>query len=67
MDELVEKLKDLELRHLWHSTNSLHQNFYEGWMTLKSATAALKDVERFVERLKELPQYEGLHFSFRNV
>ena len=32
VDELAEKLEDVELRHLWGRTNNLHQNFYENWM-----------------------------------
>jgi hypothetical protein len=29
MDELAEKLGDVELRYLWRTANTLHQNFYE--------------------------------------
>ncbi|MGC9086910.1 MAG: PaREP1 family protein, partial [Thermoproteota archaeon] len=32
VDELAERLGEIELRHLWGRANNLHQNFYENWM-----------------------------------
>jgi uncharacterized protein (UPF0332 family) len=29
VDEVAERLGDVELRHLWGRANNLHQNFYE--------------------------------------
>jgi CCR4-NOT transcriptional regulation complex NOT5 subunit len=54
VNDLVKKLGDQELRHLWHSANCLHQNFYENWMPPESVEAALDDVKEFVERVRKL-------------
>jgi uncharacterized protein (UPF0332 family) len=54
VNDLVKKLGDPELRHLWHSANCLHQNFYENWMPPESVEAALDDVKEFVERVRKL-------------
>ena len=32
VNRLANESGDLELRHLFHITNSLHSNFYENWM-----------------------------------
>ena len=54
IDELAEKLQDIELRHLWSRANSLHQNFYENWMPPRDVTYAIEDVKKFVERIRKL-------------
>lgn len=54
VDELAEKLQDIELRHLWSRANSLHQNFYENWMPPRDVTYAVEDVKKFVERIRKL-------------
>jgi HEPN domain-containing protein len=46
--------EDRELRRLWRTANSLHQNFYEGWMPLEDVKYAVEDVRQFVERLKRM-------------
>jgi HEPN domain-containing protein len=43
-----------ELRRLWHVANTLHQNFYEGWIPPEGVRRAVEDVKRFVEKMREL-------------
>jgi len=45
---------DRELRRLWRTANSLHQNFYEGWMPPEDVKYAVEDVKQFIERLKKM-------------
>ncbi|MCC6029358.1 MAG: PaREP1 family protein [Candidatus Korarchaeum sp.] len=52
VDELAEKLGEIELRHLWGRANNLHQNSYENWMPARDVRLAVNDVKMFVERLK---------------
>ena len=52
MDELAEKLGEIELRHLWGRANNLHQNFYENWMPIREVELAVNDVKTFVKKLK---------------
>jgi uncharacterized protein (UPF0332 family) len=54
VDKLAEKLQDVELRRLWWTANTLHQNFYENWMTPRDVKYAIEDVKKFVEKLKKL-------------
>jgi len=54
IDELAEKFQDREIRYLWRTANTLHQNFYENWMPPREVSYAVEDVKRFVERLREL-------------
>lgn len=53
-DELAEKLSDRELRYLWRTANALHQNSYENWMSAREVELSVRDVERFVERLRSI-------------
>lgn len=53
VDELAEKLGDLELRHLWGRANNLHQNFYENWMPPREVELSVKDVKSFLEKLRK--------------
>jgi HEPN domain-containing protein len=46
--------EDRKLRKLWSRANSLHQNFYEGWMPPEDVKYAVEDVKQFVERLKRM-------------
>jgi hypothetical protein len=41
VDVRIERLGDVELRHLWGRANNLHQNFYENWMPPEEVEAAL--------------------------
>ncbi len=43
-----------ELRRLWHVANTLHQNFYEGWLPPEGVRRAVEDVKRFVGKMREL-------------
>jgi hypothetical protein len=52
--DLAKRLQDPELRLLWGSANSLHQNFYEGWMPPEGVRLAVEDVERLIEKLRKL-------------
>jgi HEPN domain-containing protein len=45
-----------ELRRLWHVANTLHQNFYEGWIPPEGVRRAVDDVKRFVGKMKELDE-----------
>jgi uncharacterized protein (UPF0332 family) len=54
VDELAEKLGEIELRHLWGRANNLHQNFYENWMPARDVRLAVNDVKMFMERLKAI-------------
>jgi HEPN domain-containing protein len=53
IDELAEKLNNRELRRLWRTANSLHQNFYEGWMSSRDVIYALEDVKEFIKMLRK--------------
>jgi len=46
--------EDRELRTLWRTANSLHQNFYEVWMPPEDVRYAVEDVKQFVEQLKRM-------------
>jgi len=52
VDEIAEKLGDIELRHLWGRANNLHQNFYESWMPPREVELSIKDVKTLIEKLK---------------
>jgi len=54
MDELAEKLGDVELRYLWRTANTLSQNFYENWMPAREVELAVNDVRTFVMKLKAI-------------
>jgi uncharacterized protein (UPF0332 family) len=54
VDELAERLGEIELRHLWGRANNLYQNFYENWMPAREVELAVNDVKSFVEKLKKL-------------
>jgi hypothetical protein len=54
MDELAERAGDVMLRYLWRTANSLHQNFYEGWMPPREVELAVRDVKVFVEKLRAI-------------
>lgn len=53
MAKLRERLRRPEVSALWSRANVLHANFYEDWMPLSEVELAVRDVEEFVERLKE--------------
>lgn len=51
---LAEELGDMELRYHWGRANNLHQNFHENWMPPREVELSVKDVKKFLEKLKEL-------------
>jgi hypothetical protein len=56
VDELAEKLKDVELRHLWRTANVLHQNFCENCMPPREVELSVKDVKAFLEKLRKVAE-----------
>lgn len=51
VNRLVTETGDPELRMLFASANTLHSNFYDGFLSEEVISGYLEDVERFVERL----------------
>lgn len=51
VNRLVTETGDPELRTLFASANTLHSNFYDGFLSEEAINGYLEDVERFVERL----------------
>jgi PaREP1/PaREP8 domain containing family protein len=45
---------DEEVRMLWQSAGMLHQNFYENWLPREMVEGNIKDVKRFVEKLRKI-------------
>jgi HEPN domain-containing protein len=43
-----------ELRRLWHVANTLHQNFYGGWIPPEGVRRAVEDVKQFINMMKKL-------------
>ena len=52
--QLVAETGDQELRRRFNAANTLHINFYDGFLDADTISANLEDVERFVERLRLL-------------
>jgi len=51
---IAEETGDAEVRLLWQSAISLHQNFYENWLPPEIVERNIGDVKRLVEKLKRL-------------
>lgn len=51
---LVEETDQSELRDRFSAANTLHQNFYDGFLEAEDVSAYLERVERFVELLRPL-------------
>jgi uncharacterized protein (UPF0332 family) len=49
-----------ELRRLWHVANTLHQNFYEGWIPPEGVRRAVEDVKQFINMMKKLLDEEAV-------
>jgi len=45
---------DPEVRGLWQSAISLHQNFYENWLPPEMVEENINDVKKFTEKLRGL-------------
>jgi hypothetical protein len=54
VDELAERLGDVELRRLWRTANALHQNFYENWMPPREVELSVRDVKTLLEKLRSV-------------
>lgn len=54
IDRLAEEADDRSLGILFHAANSLHINFYEGWMSPRLVRDGLTQVSELVERLDAL-------------
>ena len=51
---LVREFGDRSLRVTFGSAGSLHQNFYEGWLTTEAVRGYLEEIEVFVERMERI-------------
>ena len=54
---IVKETGDEELRRLWQSAGMLHQNFYENWLPQEMVEGNIRDVKRFIEKLRQLLNY----------
>ena len=54
VNRLANELEDEQLRSLFNTANSLHENFYEGPMPEEFIADALDEVEEFSGRLKAI-------------
>ena len=54
VNRIVAELDDEQLLDKFLTANSLHQNFYEGWMPEETVAGGLNAVEKFVRRLDDL-------------
>jgi len=62
---LRERRKDEEIGVLWDRANSLHTNFYENWLPLKEVEIRIRDVRKFVDKVKAL--ISETHSEERNL
>jgi len=54
IDKLSAENRDEEIVRFFAVANGLHRNFYENQMTRRTVEIALKDVERFIKKLRNL-------------
>ena len=54
VERLVAETGQAELRSLFNAANTLHANFYDGFLPATAISADLESVERFVELLRPL-------------
>ena len=52
VDRLADESSVPQLKTLFRSAGTLHQNFYEGWMAVEDVADGLRDVEELVGRLQ---------------
>lgn len=52
--KLAQETGDDEIRSLWQSAISLHQNFYENWLPPEMVERNIGDVKKLVGKLKGL-------------
>jgi len=53
---LQKETHDAQLGSLWMSASSLHQNFYESWLSPETVKVGIENAKKFVEKLKGLKQ-----------
>jgi HEPN domain-containing protein len=58
LNEEVSKISkgtgDDKIRALWQSVAALHQNFYENWLPPDMVEGNIRDVKKFVEKMRKL-------------
>lgn len=54
VDQVSRDVENPSLRSLFHSANSLHQNFYEDWQLDGSVQAGINEVKILVDMLDEI-------------
>ncbi len=52
VSDLASETNDRELRLLWRTAVSMHVNFYENWATRDDIEDSIKNIERFIKKLK---------------
>jgi uncharacterized protein (UPF0332 family) len=52
--EIAKQTNKEEIRALWQSAISLHQNFYENWLPPEMVKGNADDIKNLVKKLKEL-------------
>jgi uncharacterized protein (UPF0332 family) len=55
--KVAKEFKDDEVRLLWQSAISLHQNLYENWFPPEMVEKNIEDVKKFIDKLKHLLHY----------
>jgi hypothetical protein len=51
---VADETDDPDVRRLFGVANSLHVNFYEGWMDTETVTAGIEDVKLLLHKLETL-------------
>ena len=54
VDSLVAETSDDEIQAQFSSANSLHINFYEGWLDRDTVAFHLRQVARFIDKVEAL-------------
>lgn len=54
VQKLSSQSKDKEIIRLFHTANSLHTNFYEGWMQKEHVEVGYQEVAALLQRLETL-------------
>lgn len=54
VDKLYEETGDIEINRFWRSALSLHQNFYESWLSPGLVKGGIEDVKMLIEKLTAL-------------
>jgi len=51
---LMKESGDPDVRRLWQSATSLHQNFYENWLPPEMVEENAEDVKMLIQKLRKL-------------